>query len=318
MASKARNKPINENSAAQQKPDAQSCAAQVHRSMARDTWNALTSGWHRDGGRPIAAGSFKTVYKGSLRVHVPGGASKTLIVAVLKMRRGDCSTEARMFLKLGRHPRLAFFLGQCVDGEDQLIVTEFAERGSLTDALETWDATITLPHNVAIMQQIAQGMEHLSSDGIIHRDLAARNVLVLSFDETNVLKTSLKITDYRLSAGRYNHSHVTIATEEMPVLYMPSESLEGGRFSEQSDVWACGVTFWCVSNMIMSLSLCLLRKPLLLSFPVVQSFVSFYLALALSPALSHLNIVWATPQHSRHALPALVYSLIGCATRCCT
>jgi len=55
--------------------------------------------------------------------------------------------------------------------------------------------TITLTHNVAIMQQIAQGMEHLSAEGIIHRDLAARNVLVMSFDEADALKTSVKITD---------------------------------------------------------------------------------------------------------------------------
>ena len=33
-------------------------------------------------GKPIAAGSFKTVYKGSLRVHAPGGASKTVAVAL--------------------------------------------------------------------------------------------------------------------------------------------------------------------------------------------------------------------------------------------
>jgi len=116
------------------------------------------------GGRPIAAGSFKTVYKGSLRMHAPGVVSQTVTVAVLKMRRGDCSTEARMFLKLGRHPRLVLFFGQCVDGDDQLMVTEFAERGSLSDCFETWEDIITLPHIVAIMQQIAQGMEHLSSE----------------------------------------------------------------------------------------------------------------------------------------------------------
>jgi len=50
-------------------------------------------------GRPITAGSFKTVYKGLLRVHAPGGASKTVVVAVLKIKKGDCATEAGMFLK---------------------------------------------------------------------------------------------------------------------------------------------------------------------------------------------------------------------------
>ena len=54
--------------------------------------------------RPISAGSFKTVYKGTLRVHMLDGQTKTQTVAVLKMRKGDCSTEARIFLKLGRHP----------------------------------------------------------------------------------------------------------------------------------------------------------------------------------------------------------------------
>jgi serine/threonine protein kinase len=33
---------------------------------------------------------------------------------------------------------------------------------------------VTLAHNVVMMQQIAQAMEHLASDGIIHRDLAAQ------------------------------------------------------------------------------------------------------------------------------------------------
>ena len=99
-----------------------------------------------------------------------------------------------MFLKLGRHPRLVRFFGQCVDGEDQLMVTEFAKHGSLSDCFEMWEDTITLTHNVAVSQQIAQGMEHLSAEGIIHRDLAARNVLVMSFDEADALKTSVKIT----------------------------------------------------------------------------------------------------------------------------
>jgi len=203
-------------------------------------------------GSPIAEGSFKTVYKGSHRFHAPGFDSETVVVAVLKKRKGDCATEAGMFLKLGRHPRLVRFFGQCVDGEDQLMVTEFAKHGSLSDGFKMWKETITLVHNVAIMQQIAQGMEHLSEVGIIHRDLAARHVLVMSFDESDALKTSVKITDYGLAAQRYNRSHVTIATVELSIRYTSPEALKKGRFSQFSDVWACGVTFWCYSHFFPS------------------------------------------------------------------
>ena len=86
------------------------------------------------------------------------------------------------------------------------MVTEFAKHGSLSKCFETWEDTITLAHNVAIMQQIAQGMEHLSAEGIIHRDLAERNVLVMSFDATDALKTSVKITDYGLAADVRMHA----------------------------------------------------------------------------------------------------------------
>ena len=131
---------------------------------------------------PLASGSFKDVYRGTLRRRMRDGASRKVPVAVLKMRRGDCATEARMFLKLGRHPNLVRFMGQCVEGEEHFLITEFAALGSLSDAFETWEDTITLDHNLLILQQIAQGMEHLVSNGIVHRDLAARNVLVFVFD----------------------------------------------------------------------------------------------------------------------------------------
>jgi len=133
-------------------------------------------------GPALAAGSFKTVYRGTLRLHVQGEPSRSVTVAVLKMRRGDCATEASIFVKLGRHPKLVRFWGQCIDGEDHILLTELAPFGSLCDAFETWEDTITLDHNLFIMQQIAEGMEYLIANGIVHCDLAARNVLVFSFD----------------------------------------------------------------------------------------------------------------------------------------
>jgi hypothetical protein len=116
-------------------------------------------------GPALAAGLFKTVYRGTLRLHVQGGASRTVTVAVLKMRRGDCATEARTFLMLGQNPKLVRFMGQCIDGEDHILFTEFAPRGSLTDNLEKWEDTITLHHNLFILQQIAESMDGRQRSG---------------------------------------------------------------------------------------------------------------------------------------------------------
>ena len=98
-------------------------------------------------------------------MHVPDGQTKTQTVAVMKIKKGDCSMEARIFLRLGRHPRLVRFHGQCIDGEKQLLISEFAERGSLSDDFSFLEDTLTLDHMV-VMMQIGQAMEHLAAEGI--------------------------------------------------------------------------------------------------------------------------------------------------------
>jgi serine/threonine protein kinase len=97
---------------------------------------------------------------------------------------------------------------------------------------------------MVMMQQIAQAMEHLASEGIIHRDLAARNVLVFDFDENDVLAMSVKLSDCGMAVGCYNHTHVEVASGDKPIRYMPPEALRKDRFSEKSDVWAFGVVCW--------------------------------------------------------------------------
>jgi hypothetical protein len=98
---------------------------------------------------PMASGTFKTVYKGWLTT-----ADKRVKVAVMKLRNGSSVTEARMLLKLGRHPRLVRFYGQCVDGNNELLLTELAPNGSLSDAFESIEGKVTMAHAFIMMNQV--------------------------------------------------------------------------------------------------------------------------------------------------------------------
>ena len=185
----------------------------------------------------LTTGSFKTVHRGTLAGHMNP-------VAISKMRQGDsCEEEAAILIKLGRHAGLVRYLGMCIDGPDQLLVTELAVFGSLDRFLEEHEEEVTLAHKLVMLQQMCAGMVALSEAGLVHRDLAARNILVFAFDE-NPSATIVKITDFGLTVDRHYQTHATVQGEDVPFRWMPPEALRRRRFSEKSDVWSFGVTAW--------------------------------------------------------------------------
>ena len=144
-------------------------------------------------GRQIGAGAFKAVFEGTFQGRR---------VAVLKLRAGSCDTEAAVFVKLGRRPGLVQYIGMCQAGGEQLLLTEFAEHGSLSKFMQDHDdGQISMQHKVVMMHQIASGMEALSAEGLVHRDLAARNVLVFKFSSHDAHATQVKVSDFGLAVG---------------------------------------------------------------------------------------------------------------------
>ena len=163
------------------------------------------------------------------------------------MRSGSFDAELKVLLKLGRHPRLVRFFGQCTDTDgNHLLMTEFAEHGSLSDAFPKLEGQMTHAHKLVVMQQTCQGMEHLAEMKLVHRDLAARNVLLFRFCAEDVRQTSVKVCDFGLTLPRnYNRSYaIGQAGEARPIRYLPPEALAFDRYSEKSDVWSFGVLLW--------------------------------------------------------------------------
>jgi serine/threonine protein kinase len=115
------------------------------------------------------------------------------VVAVLRVNSGDVAAEADTLLRLGRHPRLVRYLGQCKDGHETLLTMEYAPMGALDQYIEDVEDTITVAHREAMLLQVCSGMEALADAHLIHRDLALRNILVFGYSADDVSKTSVKV-----------------------------------------------------------------------------------------------------------------------------
>ena len=198
-------------------------------------------------GAKIGVGSFKEVHRATLRL--PGRGSEAMDVAVLKIRVGSVATEADTLMKLGRHPYLVNFIGQCMDGpNDVLLVTEFAPLGDLESYIEDLDedgVAISFEHKCAMLRQVSAGMQAVAGAGLIHRDVACRNILVFAFEAGDAAKTVVKVSAFGLAVNGHTAKHRYAQDDDAkPTRYLAPEALERGRYSEHSDVWSFGVLAW--------------------------------------------------------------------------
>ena len=99
-------------------------------------------------GCQVGKGAFKSVYEGEFRGQR---------VAVLRLRAGSCDVEADVFLRLGRRRGLVQFIGMCCERPDeQLLLTEFAPHGSLSELLADDDKAeqLTMEHKMCMLHQV--------------------------------------------------------------------------------------------------------------------------------------------------------------------
>ena len=103
------------------------------------------------------------------------------------------------------HPKIVGLLGVCTITEPYCMIFEYMDLGDLNsylrsaiglgpdcDESEKETCFLQLSDLLHIVEQIAEGMEYLSNQGLVHRDLATRNCLVATGLE-------IKIADFGLS-----------------------------------------------------------------------------------------------------------------------
>ncbi len=120
------------------------------------------------------------------------------------------------------------------DGE-LFIAMALYEGESLKERLDR--GRLPLAEGLAVVQQLARGLEAAHLAGIVHRDIKPANVMLSSARRA-------KILDFGLAKSASEFAGLTITRAGQAfgtLLYMSPEQLEGGAADERSDLWSLGV-----------------------------------------------------------------------------
>lgn len=140
--------------------------------------------------------------------------------------------EAMLWEAASGHPNVLPLLDADIYDGQVVIVSEFADGGSLDDKLKE-AGFLPVRQAVEITIGILNGLEYLHSKRIIHRDIKPGNVLIHN--------GTPRLTDFGISRAMKTD---TISTGIYgTVNFMPPEAFEGVK-SEQTDIWSVGVLLY--------------------------------------------------------------------------
>ena len=88
-----------------------------------------------------------------------------------------------------------------------------------------------------IADEVSLGMAYLASERFIHKDLAARNCII-GYDGV------VKIAHFGLGPLIYPEAYYRANESDLPIRWMPPETITSANFTTSSDIWAYGVLLW--------------------------------------------------------------------------
>ncbi|AVK76543.1 serine-threonine kinase [Pandoravirus neocaledonia] len=184
---------------------------------------------------PIGSGSYGVVYRGRWKgVDV---AVKRLAKQRLTERRALDFRAEVAFLSELNHPNVVLFVGACVQAPNLCVVTEYVERGSLSDVLAgAQGQRLAYDTRMRMLRSAAKGVAYLHGldPPVVHRDLKSGNLLVDR--DYNV-----KVADFGLA--RIKEENATMTRCGTPCWTAP-EIIRGERYDERADVYSFGVIAW--------------------------------------------------------------------------
>lgn len=140
--------------------------------------------------------------------------------------------EATLWEQASGHPNVLPIIDADVYDEQVVIVSEYADGGSLADKLKR-EEKLSVKQAVEMTIGILNGLEFLHSRKIIHRDVKPQNILLQG--------NTPRLADFGISRAMNTTivSSAIIGTDA----YMSPESFDGKR-NAQTDIWSVGVVLY--------------------------------------------------------------------------
>src|SRR5680860_550024 len=154
----------------------------------------------------------------------------------IKLLHADSTDDAAIRFqreaKLGaslNHPNLVSIFDIATDDESVLIVMEYVDGETLRDAIAR--GPVPPERAIEVIRDVAAGLDHAHSHGIVHRDVKPANILLRQDGTAKLADLGIATAAERTSITQ---SDVVLGTAS----YMAPEQLAGDRAGPAADVYA--------------------------------------------------------------------------------
>ncbi|PWA45863.1 protein kinase-like domain, Phloem protein 2-like protein [Artemisia annua] len=190
----------------------------------------------------VGKGGFGKVYKGELS-HFKGKSMVAIKRLDRKFGQGDPQFfKEIMMLSSYKHGNLISLLGFCKEGNEMILMYEYASRGSLERILN--DAALTWTQRLKICIDAAEGLSFLhdpngTQQRVLHRDIKSANILL---DES----LNAKVADFGLSKiSPANQKYTFLFTSPVGTPgYCDPLYMDDYQLTKESDVYSFGVVLF--------------------------------------------------------------------------
>ncbi|KAI5936058.1 Non-receptor tyrosine-protein kinase TYK2 [Manis javanica] len=208
----------------------------------------------------LGQGTRTNVYEGLLRVGGQGpkegradggdsplpsggrGQELRVVLKVLDPSHHDIALafyETASLMSQVSHVHLAFMHGVCVHGSENIMVTEFVERGPLDVWLRRERGHVPVAWKVVVAQQLASALSYLEDKSLVHGNVCGRNILLARLGLAEGTSPFIKLSDPGVGLSVLSREE---RVERIP--WTAPECLSGGAnsLSTAADKWGFGAT----------------------------------------------------------------------------